>query len=102
MEIPLSPDALVTILAAAAITYALRFGGLLLADWLPQTGRFRLFMEALPGTILVSLVAPGILASGWWGCIAAGTTALMTLKTQNVFLAMLAGMLIVALTRLLG
>ena len=96
----IDPNVLATILLAAAITYTLRLGGLILADWLPRKGRFKLFMDALPGAILVSLVAPGILSFGVWGCMAAGCTALLTLKTKNVFLAMLAGMLIVALTRL--
>jgi len=88
------------ILMAAAVTYCLRFGGLMLADWLPRSGRFKRFMDALPGSILVSLVAPGILSAGLWGCVAAGCTVLVAAKTRSVFLAMLIGMLIVALTRL--
>ena len=100
MDKPFDHNVLATILLAAAITYALRLGGLLLADWLPRKGRFKVFMDALPGAILVALVAPGILSAGLWGCIAAACTAVLTWKTQNVFLAMLTGMLIVAVTRL--
>ena len=81
-------------------TYLLRFGGLLLADWLPSKGRFKLFIDALPGTILISLVAPDTLSAGLWGCIAAVCTAVLTLKTKNVFLTMSCGMLIIALARL--
>ena len=94
--------AVMAILGAAAVTYGLRLGGLLLSDRLPQNGAFRRFMEALPGTILLSLVAPGILAAGPWGAVAAAATALCTWKTRNVFLAMLTGMAIVAAARGLG
>jgi uncharacterized membrane protein len=94
--------AVLAILGAAAVTYGLRLGGLLLSDRLPQNGAFRRFMEALPGTILLSLVAPGILAAGIWGAVAAAATAICTWKTRNVFLSMLVGVAIVAATRRLG
>ena len=90
------------IAGAALVTYAFRFGGLLLSEKLPSTGKFKDFMEALPGTILVALVAPGILAAGFWGCLAALATALLVWKTGNVFVAMLSGMIIVAGARFLG
>jgi len=90
------------IAGAALVTYAFRFGGLLLSEKLPSTGRFKDFMEALPGTILVALVAPGIAAAGLWGCLAALATALLVWKSGNVFIAMLSGMLIVAGARYLG
>lgn len=85
--------------AAALTTYALRLGGLLLSSRLPQHGRFRTFMDALPGTLLVSLVAPNILAAGPWGLLAAACTAALAVKTRNLFLAMLAGMAIVGVAR---
>ncbi len=90
------------IAGAALVTYSFRFGGLLLSEKLPGTGRFKDFMEALPGTILVALVAPGIIAAGFWGCLAALATALLVWRTGNVFIAMLSGMIIVAGARYLG
>jgi len=95
-------DELIVILLAAVATYALRIGGLLLASRLPQTGRFKRFMDALPGTILLSLVAPGALAAGPWGVVAAVATAVCTWKTGQVFLAMLLGVAIVAVQRQFG
>ncbi|SMC22957.1 Uncharacterized membrane protein [Desulfacinum hydrothermale DSM 13146] len=80
------------IVAAALVTYGLRLGGLLLSSRLPRGGRSRAFMEALPGTLLVALVAPGILAAGPSGIVAATCTAAVSLKNGNVFLAMLVGM----------
>jgi len=90
------------IAGAALVTYAFRFGGLLLSERLPRTGKFKDFMEALPGTILVALVAPGIVAAGFWGCTASLATALLAWRTGNIFLAMLSGMVIVAGARYFG
>ena len=103
MNIPESNLTVILAIAGAAlVTYSFRLGGLLLSEKLPSTGKFKDFMEALPGTILVALVAPGILAAGLWGCLAALATALLVWKTGNVFIAMLSGMVIVAGARYLG
>jgi uncharacterized membrane protein len=84
---------------AAVVTYSLRCGGLMLAGKLPKSGRWKRFMDALPGTILVSLIAPGILSAGLWGGIGALATAVCAYKTRNVILSMLLGVAIVALSR---
>ena len=88
-----------TILGVAVTTYALRFGGLLLSERIPKAGGFKVFMEALPGTILVSLVLPGIYLTGPWGWVAALATGVTAKKTGNLFLSMGVGMAIVALQR---
>lgn len=95
-------DTLILVSLVALLTYGLRAGGLLLADRLPKSPRFQAFMEALPGALLVALVAPGIRHTGIWGGIAACLTAFTAYKTRNVFLAMLPGMILVALQRSLG
>jgi len=56
-------------------------------------------MDALPGTLLLSLIAPGIAASGVFGGIAALCTAVCTYKTGNVFLSMIVGLTVVAVSR---
>ena len=84
------------IAGAALATYSLRLGGLLLAERLPKNGGFKRFMETLPGTILLSLVAPGIFSAGMLGGVAALTTALCAWKTNNLLLAMIVGMDFVA------
>ena len=94
--------ALIAIAGSALVTYSLRFGGLVLSDKLPNSGRFKRFMETLPGTILVSLVVPEIVSVGFWGGIAALSTALCVWKTKNVFIAMLVGVAIVAISRQLA
>ncbi len=100
-----SPSDLSVVMAiagAALATYGLRLGGLLLAEHLPRKGGFRCFMDALPGTILLSLIAPGIFSAGLLGGIAAMTTALCAWKTRNVLLAMGLGMGAVAVGRWLA
>lgn len=91
--------ALLAIFGVALATYAMRFGGLMLSERLPKSGGFKAFMDALPGTILLSLVIPGIFSSGPWGWFAAGVTAFAAHKTGNLFLAMGLGVIIVALQR---
>jgi uncharacterized membrane protein len=92
-------NTLITLAGAALATYGLRLGGLLLSERLPRSPAFRAFMGALPGTILLSLVVPGILAAGPWGCLAALATVLTAIKTRQTLLAMLAGMLVIMFQR---
>ncbi|BDD88979.1 AzlD family protein [Desulfofustis limnaeus] len=91
-----------TIGAAAVVTYGLRISGLLLAGRLPKTGKFRTFMDALPGTILLSLIVPAAVAAGPVGWLATVVTGLCSIKTGNVFISMLVGVAIVAIGRGLG
>ncbi|WP_029915753.1 AzlD family protein [Pelobacter seleniigenes] len=90
---------LVAVGLAAVATYSLRFGGLLLASRFPKTGRFRQGMDALPGALLFSLIIPGLVSEGVWGILAGGLTALVVWRTRNTFMAMLAGMLVIYLSR---
>lgn len=99
MQATYSLSVFLTIACAAIVTYALRFGGLMLASRLPNSGRFKRFMDALPGTILISLVMPGIVTAGIVGGVAALCTAVCAYKTKNVFVAMLLGVVIVAVSR---
>ncbi|GAB4282728.1 MAG: hypothetical protein Kow0092_37710 [Deferrisomatales bacterium] len=84
---------------AALATYALRLGGLLLASRLPRAGRLRRGMEALPGALLFSLVAPSIAAEGGWGLVATGLTALIVLRWGNTLVAMGVGVAVIWLAR---
>ncbi len=99
MNTVFDPTMLAAIGLAALVTYILRAGGLLLAERLPDSGRFKRFMDALPGTILLSLVAPGIAAAGVWGIVAAGGVVVCVRKTGNLFLSMLIGMAVIVIQR---
>jgi len=84
---------------ASAATYMLRVGGLLLAGWLPEGGRVGRALKALPGTILISLVAPAFFADGVIGFAGGAVVIAIAFKSKNIFAAMAAGMLVVALGR---
>ena len=61
----MSLEALVTILGMASVTYAIRAGGLLLANRLPPGGFVAAWLGHLPGAVLASLVAPAIVSGAW-------------------------------------
>lgn len=96
----MSLEALIAILGMAAATFAIRAGGLLLANRLPTTGFVASWMKHVPGAVLASLIAPAILAGGAAEAIAAAATALIYIVSRNLFAAMLGGVLAVYLARL--
>jgi len=96
----MSLEALIAILGMAAVTFAIRAGGLLLANRLPSTGFIASWMKHVPGAVLASLIAPAILAGGAAEAIAAAATALIYIVSRNLFAAMLGGVLAVYLARL--
>ncbi|TGU74313.1 AzlD domain-containing protein [Geomonas terrae] len=99
MQPAIETQVIIAVALAAAVTYSLRLGGLLLASRFPRSGRFRKGMDALPGALLFSLVLPSIVAEGVWGLIAAAVTALVVLRSRNTLAAMLCGMLVIFLAR---
>ena len=84
-------NGLIAILAASVITYSFRLGGLLLAERLPQTDPLRCFLDALPGTILVSLVVPSAANGGWQGIVGVSACLAIYFKTKNLLLTMTSG-----------
>ena len=90
------------IVAASLITYLFRFGGLLLADRLPRFGPLRSFLDALPGTILLSLVVPSAVNSGWQGVIGVVACLAVYMTTRKLLLTMFSGVLTVYLLRMMG
>lgn len=97
----MSPEVLLTILGMAAVTFAIRAGGLLLADRLPRTGLVAAWMRHLPGAVLAALVAPAVANGGPAELVATGVTLVTYLATKNLFLAMIAGVLAVVAARML-
>jgi uncharacterized membrane protein len=91
--------AVAAILLASGLTYALRLGGLLLADRLPKSGPGRRFLDCLPGTLLVSLTLPGALHAGLSGMLGLTACLLVYLRTRNLLLTMAAGIVVVVLLR---
>ena len=96
----ISLEAMITILGMAAVTFAIRAGGLLLADRLPRTGFVASWMKHIPAAVLASLVAPAIVGGGLAEAIAAAATLAVYMVSRSLFAAMVAGVVAVFLARL--
>jgi uncharacterized membrane protein len=96
----LTLDALTLVIIGVAIgTYALRLGGLLLAERLPRKGPIAAGLERLPGIVLLALVVPAVANLGMPGAVAAGLTAVTALATRNPLIAMVVGAGTIAVLR---
>jgi uncharacterized membrane protein len=71
---------LLAILAMAVVTYVTRTAGLFVADRLVLTGRAKAAFDAIPPAVLVAVIAPTALTTGWAEAIAAAITALAAFK----------------------
>ncbi|ELY71387.1 AzlD family protein [Natrinema versiforme] len=87
----LEPVVVAVILAMALLTYATKAGGLWLLGRFDVSARVEAGLEILPGVLVVSILAPELLAGGppeWGG---AAVVAVVARRTGNVVLALLAG-----------
>lgn len=67
---------LVAILGMAIVTYATRAAGLALAGRLSLSARAQAAFDAIPPAVLIAVIAPSALATGWAETGAAAITAL--------------------------
>ena len=95
-----SPQALIAILGMALVTFAIKAGGLLLANRLPRHGFAAAWLKHIPGAVLASLVAPAVVTGSLAEVIAAAATAVVFVATRSLLPAMAAGVLAVYLARL--
>ena len=93
-------DALLAILGMAAVTYAIRAGGLLVANRLPTDGFVARWMKHVPGAVMAALIAPAVIRGGPAEAVAAAATALVYILSRNLFAAMAGGVFAVYLARL--
>ena len=92
-------DALLAILGMAAVTYAIRVGGFLIAERLPTTGFVALWMRNIPGAVLAALIAPDVLKGGPAAWLATAAATLVYLATRNVLATIAGGVLAMFLLR---
>lgn len=88
-----------TIFLCGAITFGLRFGGLRVANRLEKYPRFQKLLDALPGCVLVSLIAPELLTGGTESFAAGLLVVLVAFATRSVFLSMALGVIAMAALR---
>lgn len=95
-------DSALTILGMALVTYATRAGGLWLMGHVTPTPRVAAWLRQIPGAVLVAIIAPTALAQGPAETVAAVATAVVAVRTGNLLLAMVTGIVLVWALRLLG
>ena len=98
----LDPLTLLTIVLMALVTYATRAGGLWLASRLALSERAEAWLDYIPGAILVSIVAPVVLAGGIAEALAALAVILVAWRTGSLPIAMVTGVCAVLLLRTLA
>lgn len=95
----LDPVVLVTISLMALVTYATRAGGLWLASRLELSDRAGRWLEAIPGAILVSIVAPVVLTAGLAETLAALAVVVVAARSGSLLGAMVTGVIVVVALR---
>ena len=99
----IEPLTLLVIVLMALATYATRAGGLWLANRFDLSERAGAWLDAIPGAILVSLVAPTVLTSGPAEALSAVAVVVVAIRTGSLPLAMATGVVaVVALRALLA
>lgn len=98
----LDPLTMTTILLMAIATYVPRAGGLWLASRLALSGRVEAWLDYIPGAILVSIVAPVVLASGLAEALAALAVVLVASRTGSLPVAMVTGVCALLVLRTLA
>jgi branched chain amino acid efflux pump len=100
--VSLDPLTLLTIVLMALVTYATRAGGLWLARRLALSERAEAWLDHIPGAILVSIVAPVVLAGGLAEALAALAVILVASRTGSLPVAMVTGVCAVLVLRTLA
>ena len=85
----------------ALVTYATRAGGFWLMSLVTPSPRIEAWLRQIPGAVMVSLVAPTVLASSLAETLAALATVLVAARTKNVLLAMVVGVAAVWVLRII-
>jgi uncharacterized membrane protein len=76
----LDTTTLLAIVAMALVTYVTRIAGLFVADRLVLTGRAKAAFDAIPPAVLVAVIAPTALTTGWAEATAAAITAVAAFR----------------------
>ncbi len=84
-------SSMLTILGMALVTYATRAGGLWLMERVKPSPRVEKWLYHIPGTVLISIVAPIVAESGLAELLAMLATVVVGVRTKNVLLTMLTG-----------
>ncbi|MBO6561817.1 MAG: AzlD domain-containing protein [Nisaea sp.] len=65
LDMSFDTTALIAILLMGAVTYFTRLGGFLMMRWIPEGGFVSRWLSAIPGAVLVAILAPTVWNIGW-------------------------------------
>lgn len=86
-----SPAALAVVLGMALVTYATKAGGFWVLDRVEPSESVRGGLDALPGGIIVAILAVRLLEGGPTEWVAGIAVVVVARRTESVLLAMVAG-----------
>ena len=95
----LDPLVVGTVLAMALVTAVTKVGGLWLLRRIEVSDRLEAGLSVLPGAIVIAILGPELAAGGPAEWSAAGVVLLVTWRTENILLALCAGVGAVVLFR---
>ena len=98
----LDPATLAALAGMALATYLTRIAGLWVVRFLGVGVRTRAALDAVPPAILMAIIAPTVLATGWAETAAAGVTALAALRLPFLAAVVTGVAAVVALRIVLG
>jgi uncharacterized membrane protein len=81
----------ITILVLAAGTFSIRLAGAVLGQAIPTRGAAARALNALPGCLIVALVASSLLSGGWREWSAGAVALAVAIVSRNLPLTMAAG-----------
>lgn len=95
----LDPFVVSVILGMAIVTIITKVGGLWVLSQLEVSDRLEAGISVLPGAIVVAILGPELVSGGpaEWG--AAGVTGFVMWRTENILLALCAGLVAVVVFR---
>lgn len=96
----MTADVLITIAGMAIATYLTRAGGLWLMERVTPSPRAQAALEALPGAVLVALIAPMALTRSPVEGVASVLVVITMIRTGSLLAAVIVGVVSVALLRL--
>jgi uncharacterized membrane protein len=85
-------DSAIALAALALAAFGLRASGILLGGFIPSTGKTGQFLREMPGTVMISLVAPIVASGGPAEWLATAATAVAAKVTGNLMWSIAAGL----------
>ncbi|HUF81495.1 MAG TPA: AzlD domain-containing protein [Burkholderiales bacterium] len=92
----------IAIAVMALATYLMRAGGFWVMGHVPLTPRLRRMLQALPGSIVMAIIAPLVAKAGLVAVLAVLTAAALMILRRNEFLAVTGGLIVGVVARHAG